>query len=178
MYLLKKIIPNICRLIKYFSKSEFESKFGFQPPDMYFKLFEAAYYEPNPSTFYNTILGCDIYPWYFKEDGQIERLNGEPPNFYGIFSKIHNQSYGILRTHNGEVFSHFNGEEGTIDIITKSVTEGLSFLFQNYLEYTLSNIPNPDVFISALLKDPGAQTLFYILDKELGFQDLMKFKKG
>ena len=164
--------------IKYFSITEFEDRFGFQPPEMFHKLFEAAYYENDPSTVYNTILGCDIYPWYFKQDGKLERPNGEPQNFFSIFSKIHNQSYGILRTHTGEVFGHFDGEEGTVDIIAKSVTEGLEYLYQNYLTYTLSNISDPDVFITALLKDRGAQILFYILDKELNYQTLMKYKKN
>ena len=163
--------------IKYFSKTEFEDRFGFQPPDMFYNLLEAAYYEFEPSTFYNTILGCDIYPWFFKKDGKLGRPNGEPQNFYSIFSKIHNQSFGILKTHNGEMFSQFNGEEGTVNILTKSVTDGLEYLYQNYLEYTLSNISDPEVFITALLNDRGTQTLFYILDKELTFQNLIKYKK-
>ncbi|MHA2175377.1 MAG: tetratricopeptide repeat protein [Candidatus Hodarchaeales archaeon] len=162
--------------IKYFSQAEFDERFGFHPPEIFFKLFEAAYYENNPTTFFNSILGCDIYEWYFEKDGKIKRLNGEPPNYYSIFSKIHNQSYGVLRTHNGEVFGHFNGEEGTVDIVTQSVAEGLEHLYKSYLKYTLSNISNPDVYISSLLNDPGTQILFYILDKELNHQSLAKYK--
>lgn len=163
--------------IRFLTEEEFSEKYNYQVTEILHNILEAAYYETNPTSFYNTILGCDLFAFLFEKNGKIERKNGEPKNYIPIFYKIHNQSYGVLKTDNGDVFAHFNGEEETLNIIEQSIDEGILFLLQEYLEYTLTNLAKPDIFVTALLTDPGTQTLFFILDKPLTKKALLNYKK-
>ena len=163
------------RPIQYFSKDQFLDYFGVKPTEFLIRLLEPAYFDKNPSTFYTPILGCELLVWVFDKSGKPERTKGEPVEYYPIFSKIHHQSYGILKTSTKDIFAHFNGEEGNLDIIAQTIEEGVSLLITDYLKNTLSNLAHPEGFISTLLKDQSTQMVFSLLNKELSKDTLLQF---
>ena len=106
---------------------------------------------------------------------KTERTKGEPAEYFPIFSKIHHQSYGILKASTKDVFAHFNGEEGGLDIIAQTIEQGVSLLIRDYLKNTLSNLAHPEGFISTLLKDQSTQMVFSLLNKEISQDNLLQF---
>ena len=164
------------RPFSYISPEDFQKKFGLDPPPILYSLLQYAFFSSNPIAFYNLAIGCELFPWIFSLNKNEIRTNGEIKEYFPIFRKTQNRSYGVLqKTKDILAFASFENDSKDLKIIKLNLKEGLLFLVQEYFKYTFSQLIESSIFIETVINDPGTKMLFNLLDLKISRDTLLGF---